>query len=85
MKTKAVLQQLFDLLEEYAPAWYTEEHRDRVAAALDYPEKPALRLIKSSPSGQDASADTAEQASSPASSDAVRRKLLKSEAGVYLQ
>lgn len=29
-----VLQELFELLEDYAPAWYTEEHHQRAAAAL---------------------------------------------------
>ena len=28
------LEDLYDLLEEYAPAWYTEEHRERAQAAL---------------------------------------------------
>ena len=31
---KAVLQELFDLLEEYAPTWYTEDLHDRAKAAL---------------------------------------------------
>ena len=30
----AVLRELFELLEDYAPAWYTEEHHNRAAAAL---------------------------------------------------
>ena len=30
----ATLQMLFDLLEEYAPRWYTQEHRDKAIAAL---------------------------------------------------
>jgi hypothetical protein len=29
-----VLQELFNLLEEYAPTWYTEEHRSRAVRAL---------------------------------------------------
>jgi hypothetical protein len=29
-----VLRELFNLLEQYAPAWYTEEHHNRVVAAL---------------------------------------------------
>ena len=29
-----VFEQLFRLLEEYAPAWYTEEHHNRAVAAL---------------------------------------------------
>ncbi len=30
----AVLGELFELLEDYAPAWYTEAHHNRAAAAL---------------------------------------------------
>ncbi len=29
-----MLAELFDLLEEYGPSWYTEEHHDRAIAAL---------------------------------------------------
>lgn len=29
-----VLSELHDLLEAYAPSWYTEEHHDKVLAAL---------------------------------------------------
>lgn len=29
-----VLEELFLLLEEYGPVWYTEEHRNRIVAAL---------------------------------------------------
>ena len=29
-----VLQELFDLLEDYAPMWYTEEMHDRAVSAL---------------------------------------------------
>jgi hypothetical protein len=36
---KAVLQELFELLEEYAPMWYTEELHDRAEAALSSEEK----------------------------------------------
>jgi hypothetical protein len=32
--TEAVLEELFSLLEEYGPAWYTEEHHKRAVAAL---------------------------------------------------
>jgi hypothetical protein len=31
---KAVLEELFSLLEEYGPAWYTEEHHQRIVTAL---------------------------------------------------
>jgi hypothetical protein len=33
-KLVAALQMLFDLLEEYAPRWYTQKHRDKAIAAL---------------------------------------------------
>jgi len=32
--TREVLQELFELLEDYAPTWYTQEHHNRAAAAL---------------------------------------------------
>lgn len=32
--TRAVLEELFVLLEDYAPTWYTKEHHDRAIAAL---------------------------------------------------
>ena len=33
-KLVAALQMLFDLLEEYAPLWYTQKHRDKAIAVL---------------------------------------------------
>jgi len=36
---RAVLNELFVLLEEYAPTWYTEELHDRAKAALSSEEK----------------------------------------------
>jgi hypothetical protein len=36
---RAVLKELFDLLEEYAPIWYSEELHDRAKAALSSNEK----------------------------------------------
>ena len=30
----AVLQELFELLEDYSPMWYTQENHDRAVAAL---------------------------------------------------
>ena len=32
-------RELFDLLEQYAPAWYAEEHRYRAVAALGVLER----------------------------------------------
>ena len=34
LKLREALKMLYDLLEEYAPLWYTEERRDKVQAAL---------------------------------------------------
>ena len=34
LSTKTVLEELFILLEDYAPTWYTLEHHDRAIAAL---------------------------------------------------
>jgi hypothetical protein len=33
-RTESVLEELFVLLEDYAPTWYTKEHHDRAIAAL---------------------------------------------------
>jgi hypothetical protein len=33
-KLQDALKMLFDLLEAYAPMWYTKEHRDKVLEAL---------------------------------------------------
>ena len=34
MRTRAALEVLFELLEEYAPIWYTEEHHNLAVDAL---------------------------------------------------
>jgi hypothetical protein len=34
LSPEAVLEELFVLLEDYAPVWYTKEHHDRAIAAL---------------------------------------------------
>jgi hypothetical protein len=31
---RTVLEEVFELLEDYAPIWYTEEQHDRILAAL---------------------------------------------------
>ena len=31
---RTVLEELFTLLEDYAPVWYKQEHHDRAIAAL---------------------------------------------------
>ena len=35
---QAVLRELFELLQDYAPIWYTEELHNRAAVALGEPE-----------------------------------------------
>jgi len=32
--TREVLEELFQLLEDYAPTWYTEKHHNRAVSAL---------------------------------------------------
>jgi hypothetical protein len=34
LKLREALKMLYDLLESYAPWWYTKEHHDRAEAAL---------------------------------------------------
>jgi hypothetical protein len=34
MQTRTTLKELFELLEEYAPSWYSEEHHNRAVHAL---------------------------------------------------
>ena len=34
LSPETVLKELFVLLEDYAPVWYTKEHHDRAIAAL---------------------------------------------------
>jgi hypothetical protein len=31
---RVVLEEMFELLEDYAPTWYTEEHHNRIVEAL---------------------------------------------------
>lgn len=37
------IQELYDLLEEYAPVWYTNELHDKAEAALKLVEKASRR------------------------------------------
>lgn len=38
---RVVLEELFNLLEDYSPVWYTESHRTRALAAL-FPPRPSV-------------------------------------------
>ena len=38
-EAREALIELFDLLEEYAPVWYTEAHRERALAAMTATEE----------------------------------------------
>ena len=40
-----VIQEMFTLLEDYAPTWYTEEHHRRVTTALQQRVKLADALL----------------------------------------
>jgi len=37
------LAELFDLLEQYAPSWYTEKHHEKAARALQMVKKSERR------------------------------------------
>ena len=43
-KAREALIELFDLLEEYGPIWYTEAHRERALAAI----RAAIRATEES-------------------------------------
>lgn len=39
-----VLRELFELLQDYAPMWYTERHHNQLAAAIGEPIfKPSIQ------------------------------------------
>lgn len=38
LNPRLVLEELFNLLEDYSPAWYTEDHRRRALAAMGLSE-----------------------------------------------
>ena len=44
--TLEVLEELFHLLEDYAPTWYTEEHHNRAVAALRGATQPENADVK---------------------------------------
>ena len=39
LEAREALIELFDLLDEYAPVWYTEAHRERALAAMTATEE----------------------------------------------
>lgn len=39
LRLSEALKDLYELLEEYSPAWYTEEHHEKARAALDLKPK----------------------------------------------
>ncbi|WP_263355078.1 hypothetical protein [Acidicapsa acidisoli] len=41
LTAKEALAELIELLEDYAPSWYTEEHHKRALAALQGASKPS--------------------------------------------
>ena len=46
VEAKEVFSELFNLLEDYAPSWYTEELHDRALAGLE-----TLRRMTETPAG----------------------------------
>lgn len=47
MSARAALAELFELLEEYAPTWYSEDHRRRAMSALAEPARLKLSSVES--------------------------------------
>jgi hypothetical protein len=43
---KAVLQMLFNLLEEYGPTWYTTKHHDDILAAIQALDRASSSAFK---------------------------------------
>jgi hypothetical protein len=43
MSARSALKELFELLEEYAPMWYTEEHHKLAVGALGKSAEDATR------------------------------------------
>lgn len=52
------LTQLYELLEEYAPSWYTQEDHEIAQAALDAVKQRCERPISSARRGHDITANT---------------------------
>jgi hypothetical protein len=46
LSANAALKELFDLLEDYAPAWYTDQHHNRAVAALSRSSEHHLRPVE---------------------------------------
>jgi hypothetical protein len=44
MQTRSTLIELFELLEEYAPTWYSEEHHSRAMQALAESADPGSKV-----------------------------------------
>ena len=49
VSAETALRELFDLLEDYAPSWYTEEHHNRAEAALLWSSEYHLRPVEAPP------------------------------------
>jgi hypothetical protein len=52
MSARSALKELFELLEEYAPMWYTEEHRRLAVAALGKSAEDATRADRAGASSR---------------------------------
>lgn len=85
MKPKAVLRELFDLLEAYAPTWFTEEQRDRAIAALDHGDIPGLHLVQPLSSEQPSARTEPLHSQAPDPSTAKPRPIGKAGSSNYLQ
>ncbi len=52
MSARAALAELFELLEDYAPTWYSEEHRRRALEGLAEPASLKPSMVGSAQGGK---------------------------------
>jgi hypothetical protein len=82
MQTKAALLELFELLEDYAPVWYSEEHHNRAVQALGQFADPPLLIDESTRSIHSLPSSDAHRAeSSRAAKGGTRRAALVARKG----
>jgi hypothetical protein len=72
MQTRSTLKELFELLEEYAPTWYSEEHHNRAVHALAQSADPES-IIGPSRNGRSSRRSDASGAEHIQSSKGTRR------------
>jgi hypothetical protein len=81
MQMRSTLIELFELLEEYAPTWYSEEHHSRAMRALGQSADPGSLNGGSSPSSRLSRSSDARGAEKIRSNKGTRRAPLMSRKG----